>query len=75
MSAKKSLPETLPQLSRQFETSEAAETKEPHARAGAHLRMIDGFTRALLGDDAYFQAIDAQVERALSKQHGARRWR
>lgn len=37
-----------------------------------HVRMLDGFTSVLLGSDAYFAEIDAQVERALAKQNGAR---
>jgi hypothetical protein len=34
--------------------------------------MLDGFTLVLRGSDSYFREIDAQVDRALARQNGAR---
>ncbi len=72
MLATKTLPETVPQLRQQLDSVGTTESKELRARAASHFRMLDGFTCVLLGDDAYFRAIDAQVDLALSRQHGAR---
>jgi hypothetical protein len=39
----------------------------PKSKSG-HVRMLDGFTSVLLGSDAYFAEIDAQVDRAIAMQ-------
>jgi hypothetical protein len=72
MLAKKTLPESAPQARQQIESVRLTESKELRAIAASHFRMLSGFTSVLLGSDTYFREIDAQVDRALARQHGAR---
>jgi hypothetical protein len=58
MLANVTLPESVPQTSPKIKS--------------AHERMLDGFTLVLRGSDSYFREIDAQVDRALARQNGAR---
>jgi len=58
MQANQNLPEAAPE-SKVLKVSE-------------HERMLCGYVLALRGNDAYFQAIEAQVDLALSRQNGAR---
>jgi hypothetical protein len=60
MKANETLPETVPQEKQEF---------RPYTD---HQRMLNGFTATLLGNDAYFEAIDAQVDLAMARQSGAR---
>jgi hypothetical protein len=62
MLANANLPESNPQTSQKIDVRSAV----PYAR------LLSGFTATLLGYDAYFLQIEAQVDLALSRQNGAR---
>jgi hypothetical protein len=62
MKANENVPETIPQASPAIESRSS----------NAHERMLCGYVLTLRGNDAYFQAIEAQVDLALSRQNGAR---
>lgn len=62
MLANETLPETVPQATPEIESRSASDAQ----------RMVCGFTLVLLGNETYFQEIEAQVDLALARQNGRR---